>query len=65
MLDAEMQIVDLDRGRRPFAFDLDRYQAQLVAGYSRTLPDQGLEVFMKDAAALAPRVATTGSAASP
>jgi hypothetical protein len=47
MLDAEMQIVDLDRAA-PFAFDLDRYAAQLVAGYSRTLPDQGLEVFMLD-----------------
>jgi hypothetical protein len=47
MLDADMQIVDLDRAA-PFAFDLDRYAAQLVAGYSRTLPDQGLEVFMLD-----------------
>lgn len=47
MLDAEMQIVELDRAT-PFAFDLDRYNAQLVAGYSRTLPDLGLEVFMRD-----------------
>lgn len=47
MLDAEMQIVDLDRDAR-FGFDLDRYSAQLVAGYSRTLADQGLEVFMRD-----------------
>ncbi len=45
MLDAQMQIVD----RRPtgwFNFDLDRYKEQLVAGYSRTLPDLGLEVYM-------------------
>jgi len=45
MLDADMQIVD----RRPtgfFNFDLDRYKEQLVAGYSRTLPDMGLEVYM-------------------
>ncbi|HMI56223.1 MAG TPA: hypothetical protein VK494_08555 [Gemmatimonadaceae bacterium] len=45
MLDADMQIVD----RQPtgfFDFNLDRYQEQLVAGYSRTLPDQGLEVYM-------------------
>ncbi|HZE07557.1 MAG TPA: hypothetical protein VE110_02260 [Gemmatimonadaceae bacterium] len=45
MLDAEMEIVD----RRPsgfFDFDLDRYKEQLVAGYSRTLPDLGLEVYM-------------------
>ena len=46
MLDAEMEIVDLDR-QRPFRFDLDRYASQLVAGYSRTLSDQGLEVFMR------------------
>jgi hypothetical protein len=32
----------------PFRFDLDRYLAQLVAGWSRTLPDQGLEVYMRD-----------------
>ena len=45
MLDAELQIVD----RRPsawFNFSLDRYKEQLVAGYSRTLPDMGLEVYM-------------------
>ena len=45
MLDAEMQIVD----RQPtgfFNFDLDRYKEQLVAGYSRTLPSMGLEVYM-------------------
>lgn len=47
MLDADMEIVSLD-GARPFAFDLDRYQAQLVAGYSRTLATQGLEVHMRD-----------------
>jgi hypothetical protein len=45
MLDADMQIVD----RQPtgaFNFDLDRYKDQLVAGYSRTRPDLGLEVYM-------------------
>ena len=45
MLDAEMEVVD----RRPtglFNFDLDRYKEQLVAGYSLTLPDMGLEVYM-------------------
>ncbi|MEP6692781.1 MAG: hypothetical protein ABJD07_16610, partial [Gemmatimonadaceae bacterium] len=47
MLDAEMQIVDLDP-KDPFTFDLDRYNEQLVAGYSRTLSDLGLEVFMRD-----------------
>lgn len=47
MLQAEMQIVDLDP-TDPFRFNLDRYNAQLVAGYSRTLPDLGLEVYMPD-----------------
>lgn len=47
MLDADMQIVDLDT-RDPFGFFLDRYLEQLVAGYSKTMRDSGLEVFMKD-----------------
>jgi hypothetical protein len=47
MLDAEMQIVDLDPGA-VFKFDLGRYNAQLVAGYERTLADGGLEVWMRD-----------------
>lgn len=29
-----------------FNFDLDKYKDQLVAGYERTLPDLGLEVYM-------------------
>jgi hypothetical protein len=45
MLDAEMQIVDL-RPSGFFSFDLDKYKDQLVAGYSRTLPDMGLLVYM-------------------
>jgi hypothetical protein len=32
----------------PFDFFLDRYKAQLVAGYSRTRPDDGLTVVMQD-----------------
>ncbi|HEY8795050.1 MAG TPA: hypothetical protein VIM15_08885 [Gemmatimonadaceae bacterium] len=47
MLDAEMQIVDLDPSD-VFRFDLARYKAQLVAGYERTLADGGLEVWMRD-----------------
>lgn len=47
MLDADLQIVDLDP-RDAFRFDIDRYERQLVAGYSKTLRDMGLEVFMKD-----------------
>lgn len=47
MLDADLQIVDLDP-RDAFRFDIDRYERQLVAGYSKTLGDMGLEVYMKD-----------------
>jgi len=47
MSDAELQIVDLDPAD-PFRFDLDRYLAQLVAGYSRTNASGGLEAFMRD-----------------
>jgi hypothetical protein len=47
MLDADLQIVDMDPSD-PFKFYLDQYLDQLVAGYSRTLSDQGLEVFMRD-----------------
>jgi len=45
MLDADMQIVAL-KGTGFFGFDLDRYKQQLVAGYSRTLSNFGLEVYM-------------------
>ena len=45
MLDAEMQVVDL-RPTGFFNFDLDKYKDQLVAGYERTLPSLGLEVYM-------------------
>lgn len=58
MLDAEMQIVGMARDTT-FGFDLDRYTAQLVAGYSRTLSDQGLEVFMRDVDDLATHAAAT------
>jgi hypothetical protein len=48
MTEAEMLIVDRDPSD---AFDFNNlaYQRQLIAGYSRTLPDLGLEVFMPDA----------------
>jgi hypothetical protein len=52
MLDAEMQIVAL-HPTGFFGFDLDRYKQQLVAGYSRTLEDSGLEVFMASAETVA------------
>jgi hypothetical protein len=53
MLDADMQIVALHPARF-FGFDLDRYKQQLVAGYSRTLSDFGLEVYMASVETLTP-----------
>jgi len=47
MADAEMQVLDLNPGD-PLKFDIDLYAKQLVAGYSLTLPDMGLEVYMRD-----------------
>ncbi|MDQ6771032.1 MAG: hypothetical protein M3Z54_13715 [Gemmatimonadota bacterium] len=58
MLDAEMQIVDL-RPTGFFNFELDKYKDQLVAGYERTLPSLGLEVYMLGLEKLATGKATT------
>lgn len=54
MVHAEMEIVDLAPAD-PFDFDISHYHEQLVAGYSRTLPNEGLLVFMPDLAKLPPR----------
>lgn len=47
MVDADMQINDLDPGD-PLKFDIDRYVDQLIAGYTMTLRSGGLNVFMRD-----------------
>lgn len=47
MRDADLEIVDLDP-RDPFYFYLDRYNQQLVAGYSRTTKSYGLVTYMPD-----------------
>jgi hypothetical protein len=47
MTDADMLISDLQPADA-FRFDIDRYQAQLIAGYSKTLPSGGLSVWMPD-----------------
>jgi hypothetical protein len=47
MVGTDMQIVDADPSD-PFDFYIDLYQSQLVAGYSRSQTDGGLEVFMPD-----------------
>jgi hypothetical protein len=60
MTDADMQIVDLDP-KDPFEFELDLYARQLVAGYSRTTPSMGLEVYMRDI----DKIGRAGSAVEP
>ena len=47
MVDADMQVVDTDPAD-PFDFYIDRYNEQLVAGFSRNQPNYGLLVFMRD-----------------
>ena len=47
MVDAEMQVADTDPGD-PLDFFIDRYNEQLVAGFSRNQPDYGLVVYMRD-----------------
>lgn len=50
MVDADMEIIDLDPGN-VFQFSIDQYNTQLVAGYSKNTPSNGLLVFMPDLAA--------------
>lgn len=45
MVDADLEIIDADPSD-PFLFYLDRYNQQLVAGYSRSTPSFGLIVYM-------------------
>jgi len=47
MTDADMRLVDADQSN-PFDFFPERYDAQLVAGYSRNTERKGLKVFMPD-----------------
>jgi hypothetical protein len=47
MSDADMQLIDANP-RDPFDFYPAKYNAQLIAGYSRNTPRKGLQVFMPD-----------------
>jgi hypothetical protein len=47
MIDADMQVADTDPSD-PFDFVIDRYNEQLVAGFTRNQPNYGLLVFMRD-----------------
>jgi hypothetical protein len=66
MQDTELQLVDADP-EDPFDFFLDHYYDQLVAGYTKNLPDRGLLVVVPDFARLGRGTALTpapGPAAS-
>jgi hypothetical protein len=60
MSDADMQLIDANP-RDPFDFFPARYEAQLVAGYSRNTRRKGLQVFMPDYS----RVRTNGGILTP
>jgi hypothetical protein len=47
MNDADLILIDMDP-RDPFDFYLDHYTEQLVAGYTKTTPDFGLRVYVRD-----------------
>jgi hypothetical protein len=49
----DLEIVDMDL-TDPFDFSVDHWDAQLVAGYSKTLPDRGLKAYMPDYNDLSP-----------
>jgi hypothetical protein len=52
MSDADMQLIDANP-QNAFDFFPARYEAQLIAGYSRNTPRKGLQVFMPDYAQVA------------
>jgi len=59
MRDSDIVMVDLDE-QDPFDFYIDHYQQQLIAGYTKTTPELGLRVYMRDFSKLnsrSPRVA--------
>jgi hypothetical protein len=47
MTDTDLELVDDDPGD-PFDFSVDRWNEQLVAGYSKTTADRGLRAHMPD-----------------
>jgi hypothetical protein len=51
MHDTDLQLIDADP-KDPFDFFTTRYNAQLVAGYSKNTPSKGLKTFMPDYADL-------------
>ena len=59
MIDADMEVTDTDPSD-PFDFFIDRYNDQLVAGYSKNTPSHGLKVYMPDYHSLPRARATSG-----
>ena len=47
MSDTDLVLIDMDP-QDPFDFLFEHYKEQLVAGYTKTTPDFGLCVFMRD-----------------
>jgi len=64
MADADLALIDQD-AKDPFDFNLDRYNDQLVAGYSKNTPSHGLKTFMPDADDLRAKTARAPSSARP
>jgi hypothetical protein len=59
MHDTDMILIDMDP-QDPFDFFLDHYKEQLEAGYSKTLQNNGLRVYMRDYNKLKARTASRG-----
>jgi hypothetical protein len=59
MTDTDMELID-PHPADPFDFFQDRYNEQLVAGYSKNTPSHGLKVYMPDYRSLPHATATTG-----
>ena len=64
MADADLALIDQD-AKDPFDFSLDRYNDQLVAGYSKNTPSRGLKTFMPDADDLRAKTARAPSSVRP
>jgi hypothetical protein len=63
MHDADLQLIDSDP-KDPFDFYPSRYNAQLVAGYSKNTAQKGLRTYMPDYNDLGTQGASSKSAAS-
>ena len=47
MTETDLELIDLDPSD-PFDFSVDNWQAPLVAGYSKTLANRGLQAYVPD-----------------